>query len=201
LSFDNSKIMTNNDVDPAAAIPVGQGAQTEAQDFSCKAKDLGALREAVVDAASAGSGLWFSYLFVSFYLATAVGGVTHRDLFLQNPIRLPFLNVELPLVAFSVIGPLLFLILHGYLLMNLVLLADKVEAFDTELRVQVPDEDTRESLRRQLPINTFIQFLAGCRAVRTGLMGGREQVPDRGDSNCRGTQQRDTFLHGKSSAL
>src|SRR5438128_12574345 len=89
--------MTNNDVDPAAAPPVGQAVQTEAQDFTRKATDLGALRDAVVDAASAGSGLWFSYLFVSFYLAIAVGSVTHRDLFLQNPVRLPFLNVELPL--------------------------------------------------------------------------------------------------------
>jgi hypothetical protein len=40
--------------------------------------DLEGLRNAVVDAASVGTGLWFSYLFVLFYLAVAVVGVTHR---------------------------------------------------------------------------------------------------------------------------
>src|SRR5262245_30301247 len=62
-----------------------------------KARDLVALRDAVVDAASVGVGLWLSYLFALFYLLIAAGGVTHRDLFLESPVKLPFLNVDLPL--------------------------------------------------------------------------------------------------------
>jgi hypothetical protein len=53
-----------------------------------KAKDLQALRDALVDAASVGAGLWFSYLFVLLYLFIAVGGLTHSDLFLESPRRL-----------------------------------------------------------------------------------------------------------------
>lgn len=139
--------------------------------LAAKAKDLEAFRNAVVDAASVSAGLWFSYLFVLLYLAIAVGGVTHRDLLLESPVRLPFLNVDLPLVAFFVLGPCLLLILHAYVLMHFVLLAGKVGAFHEQLRRQVVDEDVRAGLRRQLPSNIFVQILAGPREVRTGLMG------------------------------
>jgi uncharacterized protein YjbI with pentapeptide repeats len=139
--------------------------------FAKKAKDLEALRAAVIDAASVGAGLWLSYLFVLFYLAIAVGGVTHRNLLFKNPVKLPFLNVDLPLVGFFVLGPGIFLIVHAYVLLHFVLLADKVGAFHAELQAQIADEDARARLRRQLPSNIFVQFLAGPREVRTGVMG------------------------------
>jgi uncharacterized protein YjbI with pentapeptide repeats len=139
--------------------------------FIAKAKDLDALRAAVVDAANVGAGLWLSYLFVLLYLLIAAGGVTHRDLLFENPIKLPFLSVELPLVGFFALGPLLFLIVHAYVLLHFVLLADKVGAFHSELELQITDEDVLTRLRRQLPSNIFVQFLAGPAEVRTGVMG------------------------------
>jgi hypothetical protein len=138
---------------------------------AAKAKDLDALRNAVIDAANVGAGLWFSYLFVLLYLLIATGGITHRDLLLQSPIKLPFLSVELPLVGFFVLGPLLFLIVHAYVLLHFVLLADKVGVFHAELAAQIVDEDVRARLRRQLPSNIFVQYLAGPREVRTGVVG------------------------------
>jgi hypothetical protein len=136
-----------------------------------KAKDLEALRSALVDAASVSAGLWFSYLFVMLYLLIAVGSVTHRDLLLESPVKLPFLGVDLPLTGFFWLGPALFLILHAYVLIHFVLLASKVGVFHTELQAQVADEDVRARLRRQLPSNIFVQFLAGPREVREGVMG------------------------------
>jgi hypothetical protein len=94
------------------------------------------LRSAVVDAASVGAGLWRSYLFVLFYLAIAVGSVTHRNLLFESPVKLPFLNVDLPLSGFFVLGPAIFLIVHAYVLLHFVLLADKVGAFHAELQAQ-----------------------------------------------------------------
>ena len=91
---------------------------TSTQAFAARAKDLGALREAIVDAAGVGTGLWLSYLFLFFYLFVAVAAVTHKDLFFENPVKLPFLNVELPLIGFFWLGPLLFLILHAYVLLR-----------------------------------------------------------------------------------
>lgn len=139
--------------------------------FAAKATDLDALRGAVVDAAGVSAGLWFSYLFVVMYLLVAVFGVTHRDLLYESPVRLPFLNIDLPLVGFFTLAPLLFLIVHAYVLLHLVLLAGKVGAFHVELEKQIDDDDTRARLRNQLPSNVFVQFLAGPREVRTGILG------------------------------
>ena len=139
--------------------------------FAAKANDLDALRAAVVDAASVSSGLWLSYLFVLLYLAIAVGSVTHRDLLFEKAVKLPFLNVELPLVAFFVIGPGLFLIVHAYVLLHFVLLAGKAGAFHAQLQSQIADAGTRWDLRRQLPSNIFVQSIAGPPEVRFGLLG------------------------------
>jgi hypothetical protein len=139
--------------------------------FAKKAKNLDDLRSAVVDAAGVGAGLWFSYLFVLFYFLIAVGGVTHRDLFFESAVKLPFLNVDLPLVGFFVLGPALFIVAHAYVLMHFVLLADKVGMFHAELKSQITDEEVRGRLRRQLPSNVFVQILAGPREVREGVFG------------------------------
>jgi uncharacterized protein YjbI with pentapeptide repeats len=139
--------------------------------FTAKAKDLGALRDAVADAASVGAGLWISYLFALFYFAIAAGAVTHRDLLLENSVKLPFLNVELPLKAFFILGPLVFLIVHTYVLLHFVLLAGKTGAFHLELRAQISGDHARAHLRRQLPSNIFVQSLAGPSEVRNGIIG------------------------------
>jgi hypothetical protein len=95
--------------------------------FAAKANDLEALRAAVVDAASVGAALWFSYILVLLYLFIAVGSVTHRDLLFENPVKLPFLNVDLPLTGFFWLGPALFLTVHAYVLRD-----DKGNASDAD---------------------------------------------------------------------
>src|SRR5271157_2138870 len=124
-------------------------------------------------AADAGGALWLSYLFVLFYLAVAAGAVTHADLFFENPVKLPFLNIELPLLAFFFLAPILFLITHAYTLVHLTMLADKSKRFHQALHAQIGDEDDRAregraaraairaGLQWQLPSNIFVQFLAG----------------------------------------
>jgi uncharacterized protein YjbI with pentapeptide repeats len=160
--------------DPApgpAADAVQPKLSPSVKKFAGKARDLEALRDAVVDAASVGAGLWLSYLFLFFYLFIAAAAVTHKDLFFENPVKLPFLNVELPLLGFFWLGPLLFIVLHAYVLLHFALLADKVGVFHVELVTQIKDHDTRRRLRRQLPSNIFVQYLAGPRDVRDSIMG------------------------------
>ena len=147
-------------------------ARPEPSGFAAKAKDLQALRDAVDQAATVSGALWLTYLGVFFYLAIAAGAVTHKDLFFENPVKLPFLNVELPLIGFFILGPALFLIVHAYTLLHFALLAGKVGAFHTELEAQIRNDKTRAHLRRQLPTNIFVQFLAGPYDIRTGLFGG-----------------------------
>ena len=87
-------------------------ARPEPSGFAAKAKDLQALRDAVDQAARSAARCGSAIIFVFLYLAIAAGAVTHKDLFFENPVKLPFLNVELPLIAFFVLGPALFLIVH-----------------------------------------------------------------------------------------
>src|ERR1700736_5686053 len=126
-----------------------------AEKFAEKAHDLDAVRKSVEDAAAVSAGFWLSYLFVLFYIGIAAGAVTHKDLLLENPVKLPFLSdVPLPLVAFFVLAPIVFIVFHAYTLVHFVMLAAKVGVFDTELRAQVGDApETREGFRRQLPSN------------------------------------------------
>jgi hypothetical protein len=76
-------------------------ARTQAENtpvkFAMKADDLDALQKSVEDAATVSIGFWLSYLFILFYIGIAAESVTHRDLLLENPIKLQFLNIDLPL--------------------------------------------------------------------------------------------------------
>jgi uncharacterized protein YjbI with pentapeptide repeats len=139
--------------------------------LAAKARDLEMLRKTVEDASSVSGSLWLSYIFTLFYLLVAAGAVTHRDLFLENQVKLPFLNVDLPLRGFFALGPLIFVILHAYVLLHFAVLSGKISAFGDALRDQAPDEDTRSRLRRQLPSSIFVQLLAGPREVRRGVIG------------------------------
>jgi uncharacterized protein YjbI with pentapeptide repeats len=155
---------------PIAGTPVGASAQAQPP-LASKADDLESIRSAVMDAAGVSGGFWLSYLLVLFYLLIAAGGVTHRDLFLDNPVKLPFLGVDLPLKGFFWLAPALFLIVHAYVLLHFVMLADKIRLYDTELRDQIADLNARTRLRQQLPSNIFVQFLAGPSEVRHGTKG------------------------------
>lgn len=118
-----------------------------------------------------------------FYLAVAAGAVTHEDLFFERPVKLPFLNVDLPLLAFFFVAPNLFIIVHAHRRVHLVMLSDKAKRFDAALHQQIGNQDglteqqsdrremIRASLRRQLPINIFVQLLLGRRTFAAGLFG------------------------------
>ena len=155
--------------------------------IAAKADDLEEIKKSVEDAASVSGGLWLSYLFVLSYIAIAAGAVTHEDLLLVRPVKLPFLNVELPLKAFFALAPFIVLIIHAYALMHFIMLGKKASRFHNELRRQFPDSETnaqktgtapdaahkeiRDKLRRLLPSNIFVQILAGPPELRTGIFG------------------------------
>jgi uncharacterized protein YjbI with pentapeptide repeats len=141
--------------------------------FVEKAHDLEAARGSVAEAASVTTGLWLSYLFVLVYIAIAAGAVTHKDLFLENPVKLPFVSdVPLPLAAFFILAPIVFIVSHTYTLVHFVMLAAKVGIYNKELNKQLGHaEETKEYLRWQLPSSIFVQILAGPAFLRAGMLG------------------------------
>ena len=117
------------------------------------------------DAASVASALWVSYLEIMVYIAIAVGAVTHVDLFLERPVKLPLLgDTPLPLLAFFILAPIAFIIWHAYTLLHFGILAEKVTAF-------AATPGYREDYLWRLPANIFLQLLVGPPALRKGRIG------------------------------
>ena len=80
---------------PPEALAPGAPEKTSLPPIAQKADDLEEIKKAVEDAASVSGGLWLSYLFVLSYVAIAAGAVTHEDLLLIRPVKLPFLIAKL----------------------------------------------------------------------------------------------------------
>jgi hypothetical protein len=155
--------------------------------IAAEADDLDEIKKSVEDAASISGGLWLSYLFVLSYIAIAAGAVTHEDLLLVRPVKLPFLNVELPLKAFFALAPFVVLIIHAYALMHFIMLGKKASRFHNELRRLFPDSETktqksgaapdgthkeiRDKRRWLLPSDIFVQVVAGPPEFRKGIFG------------------------------
>ena len=174
MGADDKKLDGNIEPPPAALAP-GVPEKTSLPAIAAKADDLEEIKKAVEDAASVSGGLWLSYLFVLSYVAIAAGAVTHKDLLLENPVKLPFLNVELPLLAFFALAPFVVLITHIYALMHFRMLGNKARHFHKVLRDAFPGQGDnkviRGNKRRLLPSNIFVQILAGPPEVRGGFFG------------------------------
>jgi hypothetical protein len=59
-----------------------------------------ALEKSLNDSATRVSTIWVSYLIFGLYLVTAASTATHRQLLLEDSVKLPVLNIDLPLVGF-----------------------------------------------------------------------------------------------------
>jgi hypothetical protein len=134
-------------------------------------KDLGELQKALNDVAGKASVLWTTFVTFQLYLAIAFGSVTHSDLFLETPIKLPLLNVDLPLVGFFVVAPMVLVLFHFYVFLQLLGLATKAKDYNTLLASEAPVASDRQYLRQRLDAFPILQFLAGPRDQRTGFRG------------------------------
>src|SRR5947209_2430951 len=135
---------------------------------SINAKNLDALERAVNDLAGKSSGLWLSFVTLATYLIIATGSVTHVKLLAEEPLTLPVLNVDLPLLGFFVVGPAFFLLFHFFLFLQLQGLSYKIGDYNEILREQVSSENERRLIRQRLDSFVFVQLLAGPRERREG---------------------------------
>jgi uncharacterized protein YjbI with pentapeptide repeats len=134
--------------------------------------DVEALEKSVNDSAVRVSTIWISFLVFGLYLAIAAGGTTPRQLFLEEPIKLPVLDINLPLVAFYFLAPLLFVIFHLYVLVQVLLLARTAGAYNEAVEHTMPVAADRARIRQRLANTLFAQIFAGAPRERIGLLGG-----------------------------
>src|ERR1700730_7075904 len=133
-------------------------------------KEAEALATALNHSAERVQTLWFSFLTFMLYLAVATGTTTHRMLFLESPLNLPVLNIPLPLLAFYVLTPIIFVVFHFYMQLNLVLLARTAKTFEDALVRAFPEDgEPRENFRMRIENTLFVQLLVGGRLEREGI--------------------------------
>ena len=133
--------------------------------------DVEALEKSLNDSATRVSTIWISFLTFGLYLVIAAGTVTHRQLFLEEPVKLPVLNIDLPLVGFFFLAPFLFVIFHAYVLLQVLLLGRTAAAYNEAVeRVTLPAEENA-SIRQRLANTLFAQIFAGSPRERDGWLG------------------------------
>src|SRR3954447_3568021 len=133
--------------------------------------DVSALERSVNDSAGRVSGIWLSFVAFSAYLAAAASMISHRQIFLEEPIKLPTINIDLPLVASAILLPLLFVVYHLYVLLQVVLLSRTADAYNEAIDHNVTDDGDRIRIRQRLANTLFAQLFAGSRREREGLLG------------------------------
>src|SRR4051812_18236196 len=133
--------------------------------------DVGALERAVNDSATRVSGLWLSFVAFSAYLAAAASMISHRQIFLEEPIKLPTINIDLPLLASAILLPLLFVVYHVFVLLQVVLLARTADAYNDAIAHNIADEADSIRVRQRLANTLFAQLFAGSRREREGFLG------------------------------
>lgn len=137
--------------------------------MTTRADDYEAVANALNHAGGIVRALWISFVSVGTYLVIVVWSVTHKQLFLETPIKLPLIDVSIPLFGFFLVAPLFFLALHVYLLLQLAAMANRVERHE-ELISSLPDLVLQSKLRRQLSTFVLIQFLLAQREERKALL-------------------------------
>src|SRR5215469_16750460 len=122
--------------------------------------DVAALERSLNDSATRVSTIWVSYLIFGLYLLIATGTATHRQLFLEEPLKLPALNIDLPLYWFFVLAPILFVLLHLYVLLQVLLLGRTAAAYNETVNRVVASAPENALMRQRLANTLFAQIFA-----------------------------------------
>ncbi len=130
-----------------------------------------ALEKSLNDSATRVSTIWISFLIFSLYLLVAATTVEHRQLFLADPVRLPVLNIDLPLWGFFFLAPILFVIFHVYVLLQVMLLGRTAAAYNEAINRAVRSPTSNASIRQRLANTLFAQIFSGSPRERDGWLG------------------------------
>lgn len=134
-------------------------------------QDLTPYCVAVNEASKRSRTLWFGYIALLAYLFVTVGAVTHMDLLLQSPVKLPVLNVKLPLTGFFAVAPVFLILNHFYLLLNLLGLSRRIGEYNAALRAAGVPARPEQLERRRLDTFVIVQILGGTFEERSGKTG------------------------------
>ena len=133
--------------------------------------DVAGLERSLNNSATRVSTIWISYLIFALYLVIATGTATHRQLLMAEPLKLPVLNIDLPLYWFFVLAPILFVLFHFYVLLQVLLLGRTAAAYNEAADRAIRDPRANAFVRQRLANTLFAQIFAGSPREREGLIG------------------------------
>jgi hypothetical protein len=83
----------------------------------------------------------YTLAFVSFllYVLITAASTTHEQLLRISAVKLPLLDIDIPIVQFYLVSPLLILILHFHLLLQHFLFSQQFYSFEAALKLQYPN--------------------------------------------------------------
>ena len=109
---------------------------------------------------------WLAFLVLLTYVAVTLASVSHKNLLLNSPVRLPIINADIPLVGFFQYAPALLLLVYLSLLVQHVILARKYRKFTDAIAPYEMETGTEHPTRDRVHSYVFSQILAGPRPNR-----------------------------------
>ena len=101
--------------------------------------------------------LHVAFMAVCAYLLVITLGTTDLDLLIGKGVRLPVVDIEMPIVGFYAFAPYILVLVHFNLMLQLQLLSRKLFAFDAALL----QEEGIGGLRDRLHIFPYTYYLVG----------------------------------------
>ena len=118
--------------------------------------------------------VYVTLLLLCVSTALTAGATTHEDLLRESPQKLPLLNVDVSLIGFYWLAPLVVALVHISLLLQLSLLAHALRRLGTATQ-RLRDDDERDSWREGV-FPVLLSDLAGARSyprlLISALRGG-----------------------------
>ena len=112
--------------------------------------------------------LHLTFMAVCAYVLVIAFGTTDLDLLIGKGVKLPVIDVEMPIIGFYAVAPFIIVLVHFNLLLQLQLLSRKLFSFDSV----VPQNDGVGGLRDRLHIFPYTCYLVGNATPTVHLLAG-----------------------------
>lgn len=113
-------------------------------------------------ASMAARNAWLVFIAVIAYFFISLAAISHADLFLSKPVRLPILDVDIGQKAFFLFGPVSLVLMHFSLMLQHAMLARKVRNLHERVtHFEGADMYRKHRVRVQLHSYFYTQLIAG----------------------------------------
>jgi Pentapeptide repeats (8 copies) len=107
------------------------------------------------------SSAWIAFLLLLAYVVVTLAGVSHKNLLLNSPVKLPIINADIPLVGFFQYAPVMLLLVYLSLLVQHVILARKYRKFTDAIAAYELETRSEHPARERVQSYVFSQIMAG----------------------------------------